>query len=156
MKHIFKAVLVLILPLVITSCNKSDDSPSTSKEAIIKVEVTNNQTSNFEEVLNIQVVGENMSKTEVTGAVWDEVENPHPNTKWFMKQGDTKPAIVYQTTDKVVSLTYASIINSKQSTTTPLITTLKFFVDNKLVKTETVTTLDQVSQVSIPIVVSDL
>ena len=145
-----------MLPLVITSCSKNDDKPSKGKEAIVKVEVTNNQTSNFEEALNIQVVGENMSKTEVTGAVWDEVENPQPNTKWFMKQGDTKPTIVYQTTDKVVSLTYASIINSKQSTTTPLITTLKFFVDNKLVKTETVTTLDQISQVSIPIVVSDM
>lgn len=154
MKNIFKAVLILVLPLVISSCSKKDDEQSKPKEAIIKVEVSNNQTSNFEEVLNIQVVGDHISKTEVTGAIWDEVENPAPNTKWFMKQGDTKPTIVYQTTDKVVSLTYASNINSKQNTTTPLVTTLKFYIDNKLVKTETITTLDEISQVSIPIVVS--
>ena len=156
MKNILKAILILILPFALSSCSKKDDEPSKPREAIVRVEVTNNQVSNFEETINIQVVGDYMSKTEITGVVWDEVEAPYPNTKWFMKQGDTKPTNVYQTTDKVVSLTYATIINSKFSTTTPLVTTLKFFVDNKLVKTETVTTLDKISQISIPIVVSEM
>lgn len=156
MKNVFNAALILLLPFAISSCSKKDDEPSKPREAIVRVEVTNNQTDNFEETLNIQVVGDYISKTEVTGAVWDEVEAPYPNTKWFMKQGDTKPTIVYQTTDKVVSLTYATIINSKQSTTTPLVTTLRFFIDNKLIKTETITTLDKISQVSIPIVVSEM
>jgi len=158
MKKVLKTALILMFPFVISSCSKSDDDERAQdvKEAIIKVEVTNNQTSNFEEVLTIQVVGNSMSTTGVTGAGWDEVQTPQVNTKWFMKQGNVQPALVYQTTNKVVSLTYSAVISSKQATTTPLITTLKFYADDKLIKTETVTTLDKISNVSIPIVVTDL
>jgi hypothetical protein len=154
MKNLLKASLMLLF-LFVVSCSKSDnDQPDKLNEAIIKVEVTNNQSSNFEEILNIQIVGNNISTTEVTGTTWDDKQTPSANAKWFIKQGDVKPTIVYQTTNKVTSLTYAVVITSKPAPTTPLITTLKFYADDKLIKTETVNTINK-SDVSIPIVVTN-
>jgi hypothetical protein len=157
MKNLLKASLILMFPFVLSSCSKSDDEkPQNAKEAVIKVEVTNNQSSNFSEFLNIQVVSNNIGSTDVTGVTWDDKQSPSANTKWFVKQGDIKPTIVYQTTNKVTSLTYAVVITSKLATTTPLITTFKFYADDKLIKTETATTLDKATNVTIPIVVTDL
>jgi len=157
MKSIFKVSLILLFPLILSSCSKNNDNQAQKvSQAIIKVEVTNNQTSNFEEILNIQVVGDNMPTTEVTGVTWDEKKTPSANTKSFVKQGDVKPTIVYQTTNKVASLTYAVVISRKLASTVPLLTTLKFYADDKLVNTQIVTTSDKTSNVSIPIVVSAL
>lgn len=155
MKTLFKFSAFLLFLSIVSSCSNDDDNTTEKgKEAIIKVEVSNNQTSNFEEVLNIQIVADNVSQTEVTGTTWDEKQNPSENAKWFLKQGDVKPSIVYQTTNKVSSLTYSVVITSKLATNEPLITVLKFYVDDKLVKTETISTLDQASNVTVPIVVN--
>jgi hypothetical protein len=56
---------------------------------------------------------------------------PQTNTKRFEKTGDVKPTIVYQTTDKVSSLTYTALIEPKVASTTPLVYTIVMSADGK-------------------------
>lgn len=158
MKNLLKATLFLAIPLLITSCGKDDtgEPDNGDKAAIIKIEVTNDNFSNYEETINIQVVGDKMKSTQVTGADWDEVEEPHATTKWFMKQQAVKPSVIYQTTDKVVSLTYVALINSKEEGELPLNTEIKIYADGKLIKSETFATANELKEINIPIIVADL
>lgn len=158
MKNLLKATLLLAIPFLIASCGK-DDNPEPdngNKAAIIKVEVTNDNFSNYEENINIQVVGDKMKATSITGADWDLIEEPHNTTKWFMKEQAVKPSVIYQTTEKVIALTYAALINSKEDGQLPLNTEIKIYADGKLVKTETFTTGNELKDITIPIVVAEL
>lgn len=149
-------VYALILPLLF-SCSSDDDNnvePNVS-EGIVKIEVSTTAVdNNFEEALNIQVVGNAIDKTTVSGATWDEVQQPHNTTKWFFVQHDVKNTAVYETSNKVTSVTYASVISPKEDVTTPLQATVKFYVDGKLKHTESFTAGDEVKQVSLPFVVA--
>lgn len=160
MKKVLKTALILMFPFVISSCSKSDDDERAQdvKEAIIRVEVTTNQAPSFEESLAIQVVGNAMTTTDVTGADWDEVKvNLEAKSKTFVKQGDTKPTVVYQTTNKVGSFTYSATITNKPGNTIPLITTIKYYADGKMIDEKTVTTTPETpSYITIPIVVTNL
>lgn len=143
------------MPLLFGCSSDDENVEPTVSEGIVKIEViTSAVDNNFEETLNIQVVGNSIEKTTVSGAIWDEVQQPHNSTKWFFVQQDIKNTAVYETSNKVTSVTYASVINPKEDVSVPLQATINFYLDGNLKKTETFTVGDEIKQISLPFVVT--
>jgi len=145
------SLLSLAFVTFFTACNKNDDpKPSDPVDAIIKVEVTHVSADleNYQETNTIQTVG--ASSISVSGTTWDEILTPSPDVKWFIKQQDVKATNTYVTSSKVKILTYATGISSKTTPTVPLHTTIKIYKDDKLVITKNYTTLESITNISLP------
>lgn len=157
MKNFFKSAMLLFIPLCFYNCSDDDTAQQAkSDEAKYRIEVVNsgNSISNFNESTTIQIFSNN--DADVTGVNWDTKEQPSANAKWFSYQADVKDKIVYETSDKVVSITYSSVINKKLSSDDNLNTTVKIFADDKLIKTENFNTNQEMTSISIPVVSSQL
>lgn len=157
MKNFFKNVMTLFIPLCFYNC--SDDNTTNnakSDEAKYRIEVVNsgNSISNFNENTTIQIFSNN--NADVTGVNWNEIDQPSSNAKWFSYEADVKDKIVYETSEKVVSITYSSVINKKISSDDDLNTTVKIFADDKLIKTESFNTNKEITTISIPVVSAQL
>lgn len=160
MKNPLKFLAVAFVSiLTFASCSSEDDTlPNKEEQAIVKVELSNNQYfQDFEESLNIQIVTDPNKNVNVSGENWDSVENPQNVAKWFLKSGDLKQTRTFITSDKVRSLTISSVISPKEidsENQNTLVTTIKIYVNDKLAKTENhVTTYGAASTFTLPIAV---
>lgn len=156
-----KLLCTLILVVSLTSCSSDDQDTNSSgqntMEGIVKIEMTlDGQDASFDESLLLQVIGDNMDNTDVTGAEWESVERPHLTTKWFSINQTIPNSAVYQTTNKVRSVTFVSIITPTNEAASPQTATLKFYVDGSLKRTEIlVINSNTISQINIPFIVNN-
>lgn len=134
-----KLLAVLFVVSVLISCSKDDEK--TQDGAIVKLEVQNSLQGNFNEIVAIELtsLSSDTESLKVYGADWDETMN-YPFAKIFLRNGLMSNSYEYKTSDKVSSFTYTVKINDNEQSTEPLITTLKFYVDDQLIKTKTITT----------------
>ena len=151
-----KILCSLVLAITLIGCSSDDATEETVMKGIVKVEMTTDNTENvFDETLTLQVVGDNMAATNVTGVEWQEVEQPHSTTKWFITQQDLPTSRTYETTMPVTSVTYSALLFPKSETATPVNGTLKFYLNGQLKRTETfVASPSTMTQVNIPFVVT--
>lgn len=151
-----KILFSLALAVTLIGCSSDDAPEEMVMKGIVKVEMTTDNTENvFDETLTLQVVGDNIAATNVTGVEWQEVEQPHSTTKWFIAQQELPTSRTYETTLAVTSVTYSALIFPKAETTTPINGTLKFYLNGQLKRTETfVASPSTMTQVNIPFVVT--
>lgn len=160
MKKFFGMAAIAIVALA-ASCSKEDNPQPNTDEAIVKVTIEHSANfAEYDETLNIQVLGNESQTVNLNGIEWGEVNREQGVAAWFIRAGDiTAQSRTLETSKKVRSVTVAGVITPKEydvENATDLTTKITFFVDGKQVKSETViSTPTQISNFSIPIVVAD-
>lgn len=135
-----KVLLLLVAVTLFFSCSNDDDGKQ-DKSGIVRLEVINSVANGFNENTSIEITSasSNTESINVTGTVWDDVSS-FPYSKVFSKNGNIAMGYDFKTTQEVLTFTYSTMITKTEISDIPLITTLNFYIDGKLVKTEVVTT----------------
>lgn len=150
-----KSFFFILASTFVISCSSSDDnSVIQTNQGVVKIEVTTQNNTNPNVYLNIQVVGDDILNTHLSGSNWDDVQTIDGHAKWFLLNNDVlHNSISYETSNDVMSVTYAAVIVPDENSTNEIQGTVKFFVNGSLQKTETFTVSNEQVNLSIPFVV---
>ena len=140
MKNLLKLLPTAVLGLLLlNSCSKNDDNTSDSIiQKKVSVEISYQKIDADQEIgINLAVYGEDLNNIQVDGVQWDETKNisdKEENGTMFIKslpQTDELFGTILLKTTKPVSFTTLNI-----GYDIPMEGTVKYFVEDELVKTE--------------------
>lgn len=131
--------MALVGLLLFNSCSKNDEDPSDGLiQKKVSLEISYQKTDQSQSIgINLTVYGNDINNIQVDGLEWDEVENisdKEATGTMFVKslpQTDELFGTVVLKTTKPVSLAALNI-----GYDTPIVGTVKYFVEDELVKTE--------------------
>ena len=139
MKKLF--LLFTVVAATILSCSK-DDNPTSTGEKKMSLKVTYiGNTANFIETISVQVAGENVESTNVSGLQWDNEQIVRGRTAViYPRSGSIQSSTVnLETSTPIMAMTVAALYSKvKEDTDGPLGVIFEWYVDGKLVKTDDV------------------
>ena len=144
MKNSVKTIFTAIVAVVMfNSCSKEKEDPTPDKlEKKVAVELSYNGDAEFAAGLSLKIFGEDVSNTKVNGMDWEDVvvdENKHGAQ--FLGEvevsGEALKTVRLETSTPVWGCTAITTFGPDHAELeTPVSVTVKYFIEDKLVKTD--------------------
>lgn len=142
-KFLFSAAIVLIM---FNSCSKDDENktPEYAEKNVVVAVSYGGDYENYEEVIGLQIVGNNVGTTNVEGIEWTDTTRPDKLAAQFQRTGDASGSLTLRTTKPISQCTFVTSFLPKNGIEVeePITINVQYFIEEKLVKTDNFSTGD--------------
>jgi len=137
-KFLFLGGLALIM---LNSCSKEmeDKTPQYGEKNVIVGISYGGDYENYEEVIGLQIIGNNITNTNVEGIKWTETTRPDQSAAQFQHIGNASGGVLKLKTTKPISgctLVASFVPKDGVEIEEPMTINVQYFIENKLVKTD--------------------
>lgn len=136
-KFLCSAFVAMIL---VSSCSKDDENtpPQYAEKNVVVAVTYGGDYENYEEVIGLQIVGNNVGTTNVEGIEWTDTTRPDKLAAQFQRTGDASGSLTLRTTKPISQCTFVASFVPKDGVEAeePMTINVQYFIEEKLVKTD--------------------
>lgn len=147
MKNSIKVLCLACSAMIMfSSCSKDEEnsSPQYGEKNVVVAVTYGGDYEDYEEVIGLQIVGNNAGSTEIEGIEWTDITRPDKLAAQFQRTGEASGSFTLRTTKPISECTFVTSFVPKEGVEIeePMTINVQYYIQEELVKTDNYSTED--------------